>query len=92
MMANERKPKYYAFGADGPNGEKLESKTLRKLPNSEVLVMDMRISMKDFKYFLENEFEWSSLPSRVGAIMLLFFGTVAKLGELGVDGRLQLRY
>ena len=57
MIANERKQKYYAFEADGPDGKNLDSEAVMKLPDSARKVMDMRISMEKFRDFLKNEFE-----------------------------------
>ena len=52
-IANERKQKYYAFEADGPDGKNHDPEALMKLPYSACKNMYMRIPMEKFEDFLE---------------------------------------
>lgn len=55
-IANQKNLQYYVFEADGPNGQKLDPEALKKL-NFAQRQLDMTVSMKEFKDFVENEFE-----------------------------------
>ena len=57
MIANQKNLKYYAFEADGPDGDELDPGELAKLPGTSRNHMDMMIPMEKFKDFFENEFE-----------------------------------
>lgn len=55
-LSSQKNLIYYAFEADGPDGEKLDSLALEKLKFRE-RQQDMTVSMNEFKDFINNQFE-----------------------------------